>query len=131
MDNGIGEVAVDERMHEVIVRNTQAWVRADAQLQRFDERLGTMNAYLERTATKTARTAEILSEMREDRIRAEEVAIEAAQDRRAIARKVGAEVWSVFKQPLGLLVAAALAYFAWSHFQIPPTPSPVDVQVVE
>jgi hypothetical protein len=39
------------------------------------------------------------------------------------------ELWGVFRVPIGMLVTGAATFYAWQHFQIPTTPTPVSVQV--
>lgn len=135
------DIKADE-LYSALQLNTQAWVRTDARVEALDrrvtsleesldQRLGSVVAHLENVSRSTARTAELWQMERDDRLAREVAAHDAAQDRRAIARKVASEVWSIFKQPLGLLIAAALAWMAWSYFGVPPTPTPVDVQVVD
>lgn len=40
------------------------------------------------------------------------------------------EAWATFKAPLATLATGAAAYYAWAHYQIPATPTPVPVTVV-
>lgn len=56
----------------------------------------------------------------------------AAREKSALRRSVESgvrELWSAFKVPLAGLVTAGATYYAWAHFQIPTTPTPVAVTV--
>ena len=50
--------------------------------------------------------------------------------RRQLLLRIGAEVWGVFRVPLGMLVTAACTYAGWAYFNVPSTPTPVEVEVV-
>jgi len=122
----------------------------------LEREMGTMNAHLDNLVRETQVTNQLLREDMEDRKRAE---IERAQadaeerdwrrkmeerrldrkeevedDKRATARKLASEAWSIFKQPLGYLVAGIIAWFLIQHLALPqgikivPVPSPDQLQ---
>lgn len=128
-------------MIRTVQANTAAWVKTEERLNDVESRQGTMVAHLDNISRAVNQTAEIMEQNRADRLAMEERerrrveqaqadAREDAKDRKAIALRAGAELWSVFKQPLGIFVLAAGAYYAAMQFGIPVSPVPVEVQVV-
>jgi hypothetical protein len=56
----------------------------------------------------------------------------AADDESALRRSLESgvrEVWGAFKVPLAGLVTAACTYYAWRYLNVPPTPTPLRVEV--
>lgn len=94
---------------------------------RLEGQMGTTNAHLDNIAREASITNDLLRQELEDRKterkRQQEIEDEkrrnAREDKRAnrdLLLNTGKELWSIFKQPLGYLVAAALAYAAFVWF---------------
>lgn len=96
----------------------------------LESRMASMDAHLEHILDEAKRTNQILEEERTDRRAREAEEREARSDRRRWVERAAAELWALVRQPLGLLVAAALAYAGWRYFALPSTPTPVPVEVV-
>lgn len=57
-----------------------------------------------------------------------EIAAEKSVLRRWV-EVVAKEFWTSFKVPIAGLITAACAYYAYAHYQIPTTPTPVEVRM--
>lgn len=76
-------------------------------------------------------------EEKEWRRKVEERSLEVQAQNTHFKRTILHEVWDMFKQPLGLLITAAVAWAAWHYFKVPsaqvpdaatpPAPAPVTV----
>jgi hypothetical protein len=58
-------------------------------------------------------------EEKEWRRRVEERALETQAQAVQFKRTLAHEAWDMFKQPVGMLITAALAWTAWYYFTVP------------
>lgn len=138
----------NDSLYTALQDSTAAWVRSEGKIEALDrrvtsleatldQRLGTMVSHLDTIGRETSRTAELLASEQADRKRREKEARQARTDEqqarsewRRTAVRVVSELWAVFKVPLGTLITAVTAYIIWSHYQIPSTPTPVEVREI-
>lgn len=110
-------------------------------MSEVESELGTMNAHLDNLVRETQITNQLLRDDMEDRKREAEVRqkVEAEErewrrqlelrrldrteqvedDNRATYKKIGAEAWAIFKQPLGYLIAGIIGWLLLQYFVLP------------
>jgi peptidoglycan hydrolase CwlO-like protein len=118
------------------------------QMRELEEEMGTTNSHLDNLVRAAETTNELLREDTKDRkqVQAERAKIDAedrewrrkveerhlkqaetreqhqmtmARDKRALAVRGAQAFWSIFKQPLGYLVAGVIAWLLWRYFGTP------------
>jgi len=119
------------------------------QMHDLEQEMGTMNAHLDNLVRETQITNQLLKDDMTDRkeVQKERRATEKEDkawrreidqkqldletertqrlqtiqdDNRSIAKRVGTEFWSVFRQPFGLLVAGVIGWMLFQWFYVPP-----------
>ena len=101
-----------------------ALVRVEGRVAVLEDKVSGMSDKLTAIASTSAMTADYLRDMRDDH-RADRAAdIEDRKDRREWYQRGTAAVWGLVRQPLGLLLAAMGAYFAFSYFGVPQAHEP-------
>lgn len=102
----------------------------NTRMENLENEMATMNAHLDNLVREAQMTNQLLREESEARkvevarkmkLEDEERAYQRSikQDQRAIYKKVGSELWNMFRQPLGFLVAAFVAWLAYQYLAIP------------
>jgi len=102
----------------------------NTRMQHLENEMGTMNAHLDNLVREAQTTNQLLRDAGEERkaetLRKQQLEDEARKhqhevekDRRETYKKVGSELWAMFKQPLGFLVAGVVAWLLYTYFAVP------------
>jgi predicted nucleic acid-binding Zn-ribbon protein len=109
----------------------------ESRIERLEEQMKVSNRHLTTLVTEAKTTNAILREdldhrkaldqhrmsmereEKEWRRKVEERSLEAQAQSVSFKRGLAHEAWDMFKQPLGMLITAALAWAAWHYFHIP------------
>jgi len=114
----------------------------NTRMEHLENEMGTMNAHLDNLVREAQTTNQLLRDAGEER-KAEQIrkqkledeerehSREIEKDQRETYKKVGSELWGMFKQPLGFLVAGVAAWLLYHYFAVPsPAPEPARPEVV-
>jgi chromosome segregation ATPase len=114
----------------------------EARIERLEEQMKATNRHLTTLVTEAKTTNALLREdldqrkavnqhrmgmereEREWRRKVEERSLEAQSQHVQFKRTLANGVWDMFKQPIGMLITAAVAWTAWYYFTV-PTDHPV------
>lgn len=114
----------------------------EARIERLEEQMKATNRHLSTLVTEAKTTNALLREdldhrktldqhrmdmereEREWRHKVEERSLESHAQTVQFKRTIAHEAWEMFKQPIGMLITAALAWTAWYYFSV-PTEHPV------
>ena len=129
-DANKAQVGVARRLESLERRFEIHEVTLNSRMEHLEREMGTSNAHLDNLVREAQITNKLLgnaeddrrveSERRqrledEDRLHQRELAL----DKRETMKGVGAELWAIFKQPLGFLVGGAVAWLLYEHFAVP------------
>lgn len=102
----------------------------NTRLENLETEMGTMNARLDNlvreaqitnqlllTANETTKAELARKQKIEDEERAHQKEME--KDQRETYKKIGSELWVMFKQPLGFLVTGIVAWILYAYFAVP------------
>lgn len=102
----------------------------EERMGRLETQMTSMNAHLDNIAREAHRTNDLLEtnlqerqsargkkERAEREVRQRQQEIE--DDNREATKRVAKELWEVFKQPLGFLVAGVIAWLVYNYFAVP------------
>lgn len=114
----------------------------NTRMEHLENEMGTMNAHLDNLVREAQTTNQLLRDASderkaeaqrkqqiEDEMRKHQLELE--KDQRETYKKVASELWTMFKQPLGFLVAGIVAWLLYTYFAVPnmkpeaPTPAEV------
>jgi chromosome segregation ATPase len=112
----------------------------EGRIERLEEQMKASNRHLTTLVTEAKTTNAILREdldhrksldqhrmvmereEKEWRRKVEERSLETQAQNTHFKRTVAHEAWDMFKQPVGMLITAAVAWAAWYYFTVPSAP---------
>lgn len=137
-DRILDAVADNTKVHQQVVRRVDSLERKfealentlNQRMEKLETEMGTMNAHLDNLVREAQRTNEYLREESEQRktetIRRQKQEDEEREyrrkleiDQRETYKKVGSELWGMFRQPLGYLLAGVVAWLLYTYFAVP------------
>jgi septal ring factor EnvC (AmiA/AmiB activator) len=102
----------------------------NTRMERLENEMGTMNAHLDNLVREAQITNQLLRDANDERKAEAERKLkieederqhrqELEKDQRNTYKHVVSEIWSMFKHPLGLLIAGIVAWLLYSYFAVP------------